>query len=426
MTTPAPAATTAAPAQQIDTIYESTLRQFELAADALEMDEHWRTVLRTPFREMSVQIALRKDNGELEVYQGYRVQHNGSRGPMKGGIRYHPHVDLNEVRALAALMAWKTALVDLPFGGAKGGVNCDPATLSISELQRLTRKYVSRIGLILGPYRDIPAPDMNTTPQIMAWVLDEYSGRNGYTPAVVTGKPVSMGGSLGREAATGRGVMIITHRILQTLGISNESPRVVIQGFGNVGANTARLLTAHGSKVIGISDISGAYHNGNGLNINDALEYAKNNKDLTGWSGGDKITNEDLLTLDCDVLIPAALGGVITKDNAGDVKTKVVVEAANAPVSFDGDAILGSRGIPVVPDILANSGGVIVSYFEWVQNLQQFRWDEADVNNKLEKLITSAYDQLVTLAQGRNVPYRMAAFMIALKRVQEAEIMRGT
>lgn len=426
MTTPAPASAAAPPAPHVDGIYESTLRQFELAADALEMDEHWRTVLKTPFREMSVQIALRKDNGNLEVYQGYRVQHNGSRGPMKGGIRYHPHVDLNEVRALAALMAWKTALVDLPFGGAKGGVNCDPSTLSISELQRLTRKYVSRIGLILGPYRDIPAPDMNTTPQIMAWVLDEYSGRNGYTPAVVTGKPVSMGGSLGREAATGRGVMIITHRILQTLGISNDSPRVVIQGFGNVGANTARLLTAHGSKVTGISDISGAYYNGNGLNINDALEYAKNNRDLTGWTGGDKISNDELLTLDCDVLIPAALGGVITEANANDIKAKIVVEAANAPVSFDGDAILGSRGIPVVPDILANSGGVIVSYFEWVQNLQQFRWDEADVNNKLEKLITSAYDQMVTLAQGRNVPYRMAAFMIGLKRVQEAEIMRGT
>lgn len=423
MSTPATTTPTAAP---VDGIYESTLRQFELAADALGMDEHWRTVLKTPFREMSVQIPLRKDDGTLEVFHGYRVQHNGSRGPMKGGIRYHPHVDLNEVRALAALMAWKTALVDLPFGGAKGGVNCDASTLSPSELQRLTRKYVSRIGLILGPYRDIPAPDMNTTPQIMAWVLDEYSGRNGYSPAVVTGKPVSMGGSLGREAATGRGVMIITFKTLESLGISREHPRVVIQGFGNVGSNTARLLTAHGSKVIGISDISGAYYNASGLNIADALEYSKNNRDLSGWTGGDKISNDDLLELECDVLIPAALGDVITERNAGNIRARVIVEAANAPVSFGADAILADKGIPVVPDILANSGGVIVSYFEWVQNLQQFRWDEQDVNSKLEKLITAGYEQMVALAQGRNVPFRMAAFMIGLKRVMEAEIMRGT
>lgn len=424
----APASTIpAAPAStSVESMYETTLRQFEMAADALEMEDHWRTVLKTPFREMSVQIPLRKDDGTLEVFHGYRVQHNGSRGPMKGGIRYHPHVDLNEVRALAALMAWKTALVDLPFGGAKGGVNCDPATLTVSELQRLTRKYVSRIGLILGPYRDIPAPDMNTTPQIMAWVLDEYSGRNGYSPGVVTGKPVAMGGSLGRDAATGRGVTIITGLALRTLGISAESPRVVIQGFGNVGSHSARLMTARGHKVIALSDISGGYYNGNGLNIAEALEYVRNNGNLGGWTGGDPINNEELLELECEVLVPAALGGVITSQNAGRIQAQAIIEAANAPVSFEADEILKDRNIPVIPDILANSGGVIVSYFEWVQNLQQFRWDELDVNQKLERIISTAYEQMVTMAVARNVPYRMAAFMIGLTKVKEAEMLRGT
>ncbi|HYE80271.1 MAG TPA: Glu/Leu/Phe/Val dehydrogenase dimerization domain-containing protein, partial [bacterium] len=392
----------------------------------LQMEQHWRTVLKTPFREISVQVPVRKDNGELEVYTGYRVQHNGARGPMKGGIRYHPHVDLNEVRALAALMAWKTALVDLPFGGAKGGVNCDPSTLSVSELQRLTRKYVSRIGLVLGPYRDIPAPDMNTTPQIMAWVLDEYSGRSGYSPAVVTGKPINMGGSLGRDSATGRGVAIITRMAMKALGMTNVTPRVAIQGFGNVGSHTARLVAEDGLNVVGISDVSGGYYNGMGIDIPAALEYVRQNKSLEGFTGGDKITNEELLECECDILIPAALGGVIGKHNAGEVKAKLIVEGANAPLTFDGDVIFAERGIPVVPDILANSGGVIVSYFEWVQNLQQFRWDEPDVNAKLQRIISAAFEQMAALAAARKVSYRLASFMIALSKVKEAEILRGT
>ncbi|MEO7994542.1 MAG: Glu/Leu/Phe/Val dehydrogenase dimerization domain-containing protein [bacterium] len=428
MSTTVTPVTTAVPStnEESDSIYQSTLRQFELAADALEMENHWRNVLRSPFREMGVSLPLRKDDGTLEVFYGFRVQHNGSRGPMKGGIRYHPHVDLNEVRALAALMAWKTALVDIPYGGAKGGINCEPALLSQSELQRLTRKYVSRIGLLLGPYRDIPAPDMNTNPQIMAWVLDEYSSKNGYSPAVVTGKPVNMGGSLGRDAATGRGVSIITAKALQAEKIAIEAPRVAIQGFGNVGSHSARIMHEMGWKVVAISDVTGGFYNGHGIDVPAALEYVKQHRNLAGFTGGDSISNEDVLAAECDVLVPAALGGVINARNADHLRCKLLIEAANAPVTFEADELLRDKGMPVVPDILANAGGVIVSYFEWVQNLQHFRWDEHDVNTKLERIISSAFDNMLRTSVDKHVSYRKAAFMIALTRVKEAEVLRGT
>jgi glutamate dehydrogenase (NAD(P)+) len=384
-----------------------------------------RILLSTPFREIRVEIPLRMDDGALVVYQGYRVQFNGARGPFKGGIRYHPHVDIDEVRGLAALMAWKTALVNIPFGGGKGGVTVNPRDLSIYELERMTRKFIARISRVLGPYRDIPAPDMNTNAQVMAWIMDEISSRQGYSPASVTGKPIALGGSAGREAATGRGVVLCFTEIahLEKWDIGGMS--TAIQGFGNVGSFAATFFSELGVRVAAISDVSGAYYSKKGIDVPKALEHQAATGGLEGFSGADKITNEELLALDVDVLVPAALGGVINRDTAGDMKAGILLEAANAPVTSIGEKILDEKSVYIIPDILANSGGVTVSYFEWVQNIQQFTWEEERVNNELTKIMTRATHEVHSMAKDKKCSLRTAAFIIAIDRVAIAEKLRG-
>lgn len=404
--------------------YENTNRLFDKAADELRLDDEMRRLFKTPFREIQVEVPIRMDDGSLGVFLGYRVQHNGARGPMKGGLRYHPEVDFDEVRSLASLMSWKTALVDIPFGGAKGGIRCDPDTMSPGEVERLTRKFTTRIGLVLGLHRDIPAPDVNTNSQIMAWIMDEYSARYGYTPGIVTGKPVELGGSPGREAATGRGVSIVTVAAAKDFGIDIQGARVAIQGFGNVGSYTARFLDEQGAKIVAVSDASGAFFNGDGLDIAALGEHVQSRKSLQGFDA-EVISNAELLELDCDILIPAALGGVITRENARKVRAGMVVEAANAPITTIGDAILNERNVPVVPDILANAGGVTVSYFEWVQNIQVFKWDEERVNADLKRIMLKAYDDVLEMMRKRQTTMRSAAFMIAIDRVSHAERIRG-
>ncbi len=386
--------------------------QFDRAADLINLEAYMRKILMSPFREVQVEVPVRMDDGRIEVFTGYRIQHNGARGPCKGGIRYHPEADHDEVLGLATIMTWKTALMDIPFGGAKGGVTVDPKKLSKLELERLTRRFTQRIAIVLGPYRDIPAPDVNTNAQVMAWILDEYSSRQGYTPAVVTGKPVSLGGSLGREEATGRGVMYVMQEYARDFGIPLKGGRVVIQGFGNVGSHLARLLDSEaGAKVI---DIPGL------------LAHVAQGKPVPEWPGGKRISNEELWTVPCDWLVPAALGGVITKEaNAKTVDCKVVVEGANEPTTPTADSILEERGIAVIPDFLANAGGVTVSYYEWAQNLQQYRWTHEQVNRELKATITKAYVSVRDLAKEKRTTFRTAAYGIALQRVAEAERLRG-
>jgi glutamate dehydrogenase (NAD(P)+) len=405
--------------------YENTNRLFDRAADAIELPEDQRLLLKTPFREVQVEVPVRMSGGDIEVFLGYRVQHNTARGPMKGGLRFHPHVDIDEARSLASLMTWKTALVDVPFGGAKGGITCDPSLLNEKELEHLTRRFTTRIGLAWGLHTDIPAPDVNTNAQVMAWIMDEYSQRYGYTPGIVTGKPLALGGSPGREAATGRGVSIITREAARDCDIDLKGARIAIQGFGNVGSWTGRLLGAMGGRIVAVSDASGGLFAGDGLPVEDLFEHAYERRTIEGFGTGESISNEDLLTLDCDILIPAALGGSVTKDNANDIKAKMIVEAANSPVTTIADAILEERGITIVPDILANAGGVTVSYFEWVQNIQALTWDEPDVNDQLEKIMSRAYHNVVSVMKEKGVPMRTAAFSIAIERVAEAERMRG-
>jgi glutamate dehydrogenase (NAD(P)+) len=405
--------------------YDNTNRLFDRAADAVELPEDQRLLLKTPFREVQVEVPVRMSDGNIEVFLGYRVQHNTARGPMKGGLRYHPHVDIDEARALASLMTWKTALVDVPFGGAKGGITCDPKELMEKELEHLTRRFTTRIGLAWGLHTDIPAPDVNTNAQIMAWIMDEYSQRYGYTPGIVTGKPLALGGSPGREAATGRGVSIITREATRDFGIELKGARIAIQGFGNVGSWTARILSEMGANIVAVSDASGGIYASDGLPIDDLFHYSYKRRTIERFGQGEAISNEDLLTLDCDILIPAALGGSITKDNAKDIKAKMVVEAANSPVTTIADAILEERGVIIVPDILANAGGVTVSYFEWVQNIQAFSWDETQVNDKLEGIMSRAYANVITTMKEMAVPMRTAAFAISIQRVAEAEKLRG-
>lgn len=405
--------------------FENTNRLFDKAADVLNLDQELRLLLKTPFRELRVELPLKRDDGQLEVFIGYRVQHNGARGPMKGGLRFHPEVDFDEVRSLASLMTWKTALVDVPFGGAKGGITCDPHDMSEKEVERLTRRFTSRIGFALGVQRDIPAPDVNTNPQIMAWIMDQYGNRYGHTPGIVTGKPVELGGSPGREAATGRGVSVITAEAAKDVGIEMQGARVVLQGFGNVGSFTAQLLADQGASIIAVSDASGAVFDCDGLDVADLLEYTAGRNELKDYGSGEKITNDELMELECDILIPAALGGVITKENANRIKTRMVVEAANSPVTTIADAILEERGITVVPDILANAGGVTGSYFEWVQNIQVFSWEEEEFNQRLDRMMGKAYRDVVVLMKQHDAPMRTAAYMIAMSRVAEAERLRG-
>lgn len=401
--------------------------QFDRAANLISLEPYMRRILLTPFREVQVEVPIRMDDGRIEVFTGYRIQHNGARGPCKGGIRYHPEADHDEVLGLATIMTWKTALMDIPFGGAKGGVTVDPRKLSRLELERLTRRFTQRIAIVLGPYRDIPAPDVNTNAQVMTWLLDEYSSRHGYTPAIVTGKPVALGGSLGREEATGRGVMYVMAEYGRDFGIPLRGSRVVIQGFGNVGSNLARLLVAEeGALVIAVSDVDGGTMNEKGLDIPGLLAHAAAGRPVAAWGGGTAVTNDDLWTVPCDWLCPCALGGVITREkNARSLACKVVVEGANAPTTPTADLILAERGIPVLPDFLANAGGVTVSYFEWSQNLQQHRWSHEQVNTELKATITRAYREVRDLARQRSVPFRTAAYAIAIGRVAEAERLRG-
>jgi len=401
--------------------------QFERAANLINLEDYMRRILMTPFREIQVELPVRMDDGRIEVFTGYRIQHNGARGPCKGGIRYHPEADHDEVLGLATIMTWKTALMDIPFGGAKGGVTVDPRKLSKLELERLTRRFTQRIAIVLGPYRDVPAPDVNTNAQVMTWLLDEYSSRHGYTPAVVTGKPVALGGSLGREEATGRGVMYVMAEYSRDSGIPLRDSRVVIQGFGNVGSNLARLLVAEeGARIVAVSDVDGGTYDERGLDIPALLQHVAEKRPVPEWPHGRRITNDELWTIPCEWLCPCALGGVITKEtNAAKLQCKVVVEGANEPTTPTADLILEERRIPVLPDFLANAGGVTVSYFEWSQNLQQHRWTHEQVNAELKATITKAYKDVRDLGKSKGVSFRTAAYAIALGRVAEAERLRG-
>jgi glutamate dehydrogenase (NAD(P)+) len=398
---------------------------FDRAAEHVALADEMRAVLRTSYRELTVQVPVRMDDGALRVFEGYRVQHNAARGPYKGGVRYHEEADLDEVRALASLMTWKTAVLDIPFGGAKGGVRVDPIGMSEGERQRLTRRYTQMISYILGVSRDIPAPDVNTDAQTMAWMMDAYSSRYGYTPAIVTGKPVELGGSYGRGAATGRGVVYCLEEAAKELAINLDGATVAIQGFGNVGSWTARLIGETGCRVVAVSDVRGGACREGGLDVQALFDHAAEARTVVGAPGTDEIDNPALLELDVDVLIPAALDRVINRTNADRIRARTIVEAANHPVTPSADDVLRDRGITVIPDILANAGGVTVSYFEWVQNIQQFRWDEDEVNRELRKKMSSAWRNVQSRATVDGIPLRLAAFAIAVERVDRAAHLRG-
>ena len=405
--------------------FEATNFYFDQAASLMDLTDNMRTLMITAERELRVEVAIEMDSGEIGNFIGYRVQHDNSRGPFKGGLRFHPHVDQDEARALASLMTWKTAVVDLPYGGGKGGMNCDPSKLSRGELERLTRKFVQKIHDFIGPDKDIPAPDVGTDAQVMAWIMNEYAKFHGFQPACVTGKPVDLHGSAGREAATGFGVVIVTREMLKTLGRTISGTSFAIQGFGNVGSNTARLLHAQGAKILAVSDAFGAVVNSEGLDILALEAYVAKNRKIAGFPGGEASTNEALLTMPVDVLIPAALGGVFDAKLAGEVQAEVIVEAANGPTWPEADEVFNSRGIPVVPDILANAGGVIVSYFEWVQNLQHFRWPLEQIEREEEKRLVEAFAKIQEMAKRKGVSMRTAAFMLAISRVGRARVLGG-
>lgn len=398
---------------------------FDRAADRLRLDDGMRDLLRKPWRELTVSVPVRMDDGTLRVLDGYRIQHNAARGPYKGGTRFHPQADINEVRALASLMTWKTAVVDIPFGGAKGGVQCAPGAMSESELNRLTRRYTANIAHLLGVNRDIPAPDMGTNSQTMAWMMDAYGAIEGYTPGIVTGKPIELGGSVGRDAAPGRGAMYVMDEAAKDVGLAVDGARVVVQGFGQVGSWAARAAHEMGCKVIAVSGIEGGIYDPGGLDIPRVEEYYREGSRLTDFPGADAVSNADLLEIDCDALVPAAVEGVIHDGNADRIKATVVVEAANHPVTPEGDAILNERGVYVLPDILVNAGGVVGSYFEWTQNLYQHKWDENEVNAELHKIMTSAYRAVWGVVQREGVTFREAAFLLGVGRVRHATELRG-
>jgi glutamate dehydrogenase (NAD(P)+) len=406
--------------------YQTALEQLDLVAGRLQLEPGIHDMLRHPKRELTVSFPVKMDDGSLRVFSGYRVQHNTSLGPSKGGIRYHPEVRLEEVRALAMWMTWKCGLVNLPYGGAKGGVTCDPARMSQRELEGLTRRFTTEISVLIGPESDIPAPDLNTNPQIMAWMMDTYSMHRGYTvPAVVTGKPIGIGGSQGRVEATGRGVTIIAREAALHLGLPFTGATVVVQGFGNVGSVAARLMAAEGAQVTGVSDQNGGVFNAKGLDIGAVLQHAERTGSVAGFPGGERITNAELLELPCDILVPAALDSQITEKNADRIRARVVVEGANGPTTPAADRILTERGVYLVPDILANAGGVIVSYFEWVQDLQAFFWTEAEVNAKMEQILNSAFQQTVATAAEHATDLRLGALIIGVSRVAQATRLRG-
>jgi glutamate dehydrogenase (NAD(P)+) len=404
--------------------YEIVNHFFGLAAERLELPDDIAAVLRSSFREVQVQIPVRRRDGRIHVYSGYRVQHNGVRGPYKGGVRYHPDVELDEVRALAALMTWKTAIVGVPYGGAKGGVNC-PADLAEDELEQVTRQFIQKIGHVLGPMRDIPAPDVNTNAQVMAWMMDEYSKSNGYSPAIVTGKPIALGGSLGRASATGRGLVYVIREAAPLIGVSVKDMRVAIQGFGNVGSWAARILTELGAKVVAVQDEHGEIRNDDGIDVVALDEHLRQGNHIEEFPGADPVPVMDFMATPTDVFIPAALGGMIHGDNAHLLDTKMVVEGANSPTTPRAERMLEERGITIVPDIVANAGGVVVSYFEWVQNLQHLHWEEREVNDKLGTYMRRAFREVQRRAHQDDVSLRVAAYEIGVERVVQAARTRG-
>jgi len=401
-----------------------TSAAYEEAVRNLGLKQNIAKALEIPDRELTVEVPFRRDNGEVESVIGFRVQHNNTRGPFKGGIRYHQHVDIEEVRSLATLMTWKTSLLDIPYGGGKGGIGIDPSKYSKTEIERMSRRFFRAIDPIIGVNVDIPAPDVNTNAQVMSWFMDEYSQIHGYTPAIVTGKPLELGGSEGREAATGRGTAIITRETAEKWNISLKNAKVVIQGFGNVGSYAAKFLNEYGCKIIAVSDVSGGLYDPEGLDIPSLFDYNHKQRTIDGFGQGKKISNDELLALECDFLIPAALGSAINETNVNSIDCKVIVEAANGPVTGPAANKLWDRKIAIIPDILTNAGGVTVSYFEWVQNLQQFKWTDDDVNKKLEEKMVQAFNEVFELKDSKNVPMRIASFMVAIDRVHKAYNLR--
>jgi glutamate dehydrogenase (NAD(P)+) len=401
-------------------------QQFDLAADRLNLDPGLRRVLREPRRELTVHFPVHMDDGSVQVFTGYRVQHNLGRGPAKGGIRYHQDVSLDEVKALAMWMTWKCAVVGIPYGGGKGGVIVDPKKLSLKELEGLTRRYATEISIIIGPEKDIPAPDVNTNAQTMAWIMDTYSMHAGYTiPGVVTGKPIPLGGSEGRNEATARGTVYCIIKAAAHLGLDLATSTVAVQGFGNAGSIAARLIRAEGSTVVAVSDSTGGIHNANGLDIDRVIAWKKEHATVQGFPGAQDVTNADVLEVQCDILIPAALENQITVGNAANIKARLVAEAANGPTTPAADEILYDRGVFLIPDILCNAGGVTVSYFEWVQDLNRDHWSEAIVNAKLKEIMDKAFDETLRLSKTEEVNMRTGAYLLAVQRVADATAMRG-
>ena len=407
-------------------IYQMALAQFEQAAEILSLDPNLRKRFTDPKRAIMVNIPIRMDDQHVEVFHGYRVHHDTTLGPSKGGIRFHPEVNLGEVSALAMWMTWKCALMGLPFGGAKGGIRCDPHLLSRNELQRLTRRYTAEVVQFIGPDIDVPAPDVGTNEQIMAWMMDTYSQFKGYSvPEIVTGKPINIGGSLGRTEATGRGVVFCIMEAMRHLGMQPEGKKIVIQGFGNVGAHAGQILHDEGCRVIAVSDVKSGIYNPSGLDIPKLRRHLAHNPYIEGFPGGEIISNPALLELPCDVLIPAALSEQITEENAGRISCTILAEAANGPTTLEADRILRERGLFLIPDILANAGGVTVSYFEWVQGLQNFFWSEEEINNRLRDIVTRAFKGVLAMSLAKKVDMRLAALMLAVQKITEAKLARG-
>ena len=397
---------------------------FNKAADVLGLSDKVRTILLTPRRTVKVEIAFESEDGELHIYNGYRVQHNNARGPMKGGLRYHPRVDEDHATALANLMTWKTAVVDIPYGGAKGGINCDPRSMPERDIYEVTVRFVEHMKDVIGPAIDIPAPDVNTNSKIMGWIMNEYSKYEGFSPGVVTGKPLELFGSEGRSAATGRGVMDVLSEALAEQNKDFADVTVAVQGFGNVGSNAARLIADRGARIVAVADHTGGVSKSDGLDIPALVDYVAERGGVEGFADGEAFDNTEIITWDADVLVPAALEDAIHKDNAGDVKASIIVEGANGPTTPEADAVLNDKGVLIVPDILANAGGVTVSYFEWTQNIQRFKWDEARVNQELDKIMTRAFKSVREVATEYETDMRTAAFVLAIRRVGRAALAR--
>jgi glutamate dehydrogenase (NAD(P)+) len=420
----APSAAPAAERAELSNL-EIVRHYFDRSADRIGLRDDLRVVFWTPYREVTVQIPIELADGRVHVFSGYRIQHNGARGPYKGGIRFHPEVDIDEVRALASLMSWKTAIVGIPFGGAKGGVNCSPEDLSAAELERVARSFLLKIEKVLGPNRDIPAPDVGTDAQVMAWFMDEYGKLHGHTPAVVTGKPISLEGSFGRDAATGRGCVYVLREAAVALELDVGELTFVMQGYGNVGSWAARILQEHGARMVAAADARGAIRNDRGIDAWELYRHISEGGRITEFPGAEEIDPRDLVAVPCDVLIPAALGGMLHERNVERTRCRLIVEGANSPTTPLADRVLAERGVYVVPDVVANAGGVIVSYFEWVQNLQHFRWEEREVNDRLGNIIRRAFREVRTRARRDGLSLREAAFDLALSRVVEASQTRG-